>query len=207
MIQNKRKREDGEIEEEVKEEKEEGIALNEENEYRICEVNRFNFDSVYDFIVTACKGCSFFAVDTEFSGLDSGPAFKSKNIEERYSAFREMVMKYALLQFGLSFFKEAADGTWKSISFTFHVVQKEKYVVAPRSMIFLAEHGVSLTSVYKRGIQFSLYDEGCRLRALWKDLAAARKPLVMHNGIIDMMFLYNTFFKQMPLTSQDWVKG
>jgi target of EGR1 protein 1 len=184
-------------------------AAAEENAHGVCEVNRHNLDVVCKLILTAAASCDFVAFDTEFSGLDHGPDFKSNLLDVRYEAFRAMVDKYALLQFGLSFMRRKADQSgWSSISFTFHVVCMNNYTVAPVSMIFLAENGLSLTDVYKRGIQFTPPAEGVppvRLQQLLHAVAEFRKPLVVHNGLVDLLFLWRSFFAPLPATAAEWI--
>ena len=172
-------------------------------------MNKYNIDLVSDMIVSAASSCEYYAVDTEFSGLDSGDDFRSKNLETRYGAFRNMVERYALLQLGICFVKPAVDGRSKSVSFTFQVVSMDRYTVAPHSMIFLAEHGLSLTDCYKRGIPFTppSADEHAqsKLESLWRKIVSFRKPLVMHNGLADLLFIWRSFFGPLPATLSKWI--
>ena len=157
---------------------------------------------------------------------------KSKNFETRYQAFKLMIEKYALLQFGLSFIRKVGDRKYKSVSFTFHTVCMKSYTVNPGrassyfwsgrissfwgfyflvSMVFLAEHGLSLTDVYKRGIQFSPPEEGVevvddKLEKLWRKICSFEKPFVVHNGLADLMFIWRSFFGPLPSTVQGWIK-
>ena len=198
----KRQREDGSSGEAVEEEG---------NPFNVCEVNRFNLDMLYKVIVSAAASCDFMALDTEFSGLDLSPESKSGQLQERYGSFSDMVEKYALLQFGLSFVSKKGPnkGHYRSLSFTFHVVRSSPFVVAPRSMIFLAENGLSLTDVFKRGVQFDLPSPGAapgKLEQLWRAIAALHKPLVVHNGLADLMFVWRSFFGPLPALATDFVK-
>jgi target of EGR1 protein 1 len=188
-------------------------AIDEGNLFNICEVNRYNLDVVTPVLLSAAKSCDFMALDTEFSGLDSGPEFKSPVLDVRYTAMRAMVARYALLQIGLSFFRRKSDQSgWHSVSFTFHLVCMSPYVIAPHSMIFLAENGVSLTDVFKRGLQFTPPSNGenasstnDKLLQLWRDLASFHKPLVLHNGMADLMFVWRSFFGVLPPSSAEWI--
>ncbi len=186
-----------------------GDETDEDNEFCICEVNKHNLDVVSKLVLSAAASCDFVAFDTEFSGLDHGEAFRSPTLEVRYGAFRAMIDKFALIQFGLCFVRRKPDGSgWRSLSFTFQVVRMTPYTVAPVSMIFLAENGVSLTDVYKRGIPFTPPAEGVmpeKLQLLLHAVAAYRKPLVVHNGLADLLFLWRSFFAQLPETSVEWI--
>lgn len=171
-------------------------------------VNRHNADSgVFDMVATAVQSCDFYAVDTEFTGLDRGQGFKAHVIQTRYESFREMVNKYAILQFGLCFAKkDLVTGKVRTVTFTFQVVQMDTFMVAPHSLVFLAEGGLSLTDVFKRGIRFSI-GEPSKLRDLWQVLAASGKPLVMHNGLVDLFFIWKTFFSPLPPLYSDWLSA
>ncbi len=187
--------------------------VDEGNLFQICEVNRYNLDVVSSVLLTAARSCDFVALDTEFSGLDSGPEFRSPVLDVRFAAMRSMVDKYALMQLGMSFFRRKPDGSgWRSVSFTFHLVCMTPYLIAPHSMIFLAENGVSLTDVYKRGLQFTPPSadsagsaETDKLRNLWRSVAACHKPLVLHNGLADLMFVWKSFFAPLPESSAAWI--
>lgn len=188
------------------------VVEDEGNLYKVCEVNRYNLDVVSSVLLTAAKSCDFVALDTEFSGLDSGPDFKSSSLEVRYAAMLSMIAKYALVQMGLSFFRRKVDGSgWHSVSFTFHLVCMTPYMIAPHSMIFLAENGLSLTDVYKRGVHFTPPSDGAasaeaeKLQLLWRAIADCRKPLVLHNGLADLMFVWKSFFAPLPPTSAAWI--
>jgi hypothetical protein len=175
---------------------------------RLSLVNRHNMDSgVFDMVSTAVHSCDFYAVDTEFSGLDRTEGFRSPVVQTRYESYRRMVEKYAILQFGLCFCKrDASTGVVRTVTFTFQIVQLDTFSVAPHSLIFLAEGGLSLTDVFKRGIQFNL-GEPSKLRDLWHVLAASRKPLIMHNGLADLLFIWKTFFSPLPPLYSEWLSA
>ena len=171
-------------------------------------VNKFNVDLVSDMLLSAAASCDFFAIDTEFSGLEGGDAYRSRHLETRYEAFRAMVGRFALLQIGLCFVRRTATG-WKTAAFTLQVVCMQRYAVNPASMVFLAEHGLSLTDCYKRGIPFTP-PQACgspqsKLEILWSKIAALRKPLVMHNGLADLLFVWRSFFGPLPESCSQWI--
>lgn len=181
-------------------------------------VNKYNFDMLRDVIIGAAKSCDFYAVDMEFSGLDNGDNFRSKDFQVRYGAFRDMVNKYGLLQVGLCFMKRVSGHQWRSISFTLQVFPSAPFQVAPKSMVFLAQHGVCLTDIFRRGMPFddpvqnfssfsSVVKNELKLQSLWHDIAHFRKPIVMHNGLTDLLFLWKSFFSPLPVASAEWIAG
>jgi target of EGR1 protein 1 len=197
-------------------------ALAPANEFAICEVNQHNVAALLGVFATASAHCDFYAIDTEFSGLDRGESFRSKNVQTRYAAFKGMVDAYAVLQFGLCFLKRTAQGEWRALTFAVQVVQvsnkssvvvvvvdndcckMDNFMVAPHSLIFLAEGGLELSDTFRRGIRYRIGQPSV-LREIWAALAASGKPLVMHNGLTDLLFVWKSFFAPLPALYADWL--
>ena len=81
------------------------------------------------------------------------------------------------------------------------VLCSEDYIVEPASLQFLVQHGFDFSAQYRLGIGYSRGNQGesedqqqQHLRDIFSEIVSARKPLVLHNGLIDLIFLYHNLF-------------
>ncbi|KAF9203747.1 Target of EGR1, member 1 (Nuclear) [Haplosporangium sp. Z 27] len=93
-------------------------------------------------------------------------------------------------------------------NFNFSMLSETDYAVSPRSMLFLAENGLDLNQWVLEGIPYTggdrLTNEGGRgnpngiMRSIFKRIMTRQVPVVVHNGFLDLVFLYHSFYAGLP---------
>ena len=173
-------------------------------------------------MIAEVKAATFVAIDTEFSGIGSMKTTRDKDMEVRYTAMRSAVQSHGLLQLGLSIWRRIDRETTGSAaydtaryfvtSYCIPVLPSEDFSVTPNSLQFLAEAGIDLSQLCRDGVRFKK-----PVRAVSRGAASANasspmgerylrelmaacytRPFVTHNGLLDLMFLYEAFTGPLP---------
>ncbi|KAF9131075.1 Target of EGR1, member 1 (Nuclear) [Mortierella sp. 14UC] len=97
---------------------------------------------------------------------------------------------------------------YKVHNFNFSMLIERDYMVSPNSMLFLAENGLDLNQWIMEGIPYSggdrLTNDGGRgnpngiMRSIFKRIMTRQVPVVVHNGFLDLIFLYHSFYADLP---------
>ncbi|KAG0032724.1 Target of EGR1, member 1 (Nuclear) [Podila clonocystis] len=182
------------------------------------QVTKHNLAAIQPMIVQLLKHASFIALDAEFTGLGSNlGATRANDMQERYQNLSNLAKSHALVAFGLSvFILDKAQGSdtsnpekaFKVHNFNFSMLFEKDYMVSPRSMLFLAENGLDLNQWILEGIPYTggdrLNNEGGRgnpngiMRSIFKRIMNQHVPVVVHNGFLDLIFLYHSFYADLP---------
>lgn len=190
-----------------------------EKKLPIIEVTKDNFEEVWPSIAQAVKDATFVAVDCELSGLGKRSKINSQELDIRYQNLAEVAKSYAVIAFGLSCFScnsvssiSVQDGKGEEqirshdyMVQTYNVLTmcSDPFTVDCSSLKFLLNHGFDFNKLYSKGTP---YYKGCdrqeneapSVRHIFSKLLEHRKPLIVHNGLIDLIFLYQSFYTDLP---------
>ncbi|KAJ1563873.1 Target of EGR1, member 1 (Nuclear), partial [Cladochytrium tenue] len=99
-------------------------------------------------------------------------------------------------------------------NYSFLLLSSREYSVSPRSLSFLVDNGFDFNAQIRDGIPYrpgtipdppSLPKDPnpdpsptTKLRALFAQLLSVPVPIVVHNGLLDLLFLYQSFHADLP---------
>ena len=83
----------------------------------------------------------------------------------------------------------------------------DQFLVEAKSIKFLIDHGFDLNKLFKTGLkhyrgndQSNIKDEH-DIRSIFNHITEYKVPIVLHNAFIDLVFLYQNFYADLPDTS------
>jgi len=180
----------------------------------IIDVTKENVAAMGPLVRGAIIGADFIAIDCELSGLGNRRRLNNQDIEERYEHTGNVAKTRSIISLGLSMFKlfkNNAGSPRESPAFPYHVqtfniltLCAEDYIVEPGSLKFLVEHGFDFTKQYSEGLSYmrgndrGQLNENNFVRQIFMEIIRYKKPIVLHNGFIDLVFLYQNLYATLP---------
>jgi len=181
----------------------------------IIDVTRENVAVLGPMVRGGIIGSDFIAIDCELSGLGNRRRLNATDLEERYENTGNVAKTRSIISMGLSMFKLfKPDGDpAEHPGFPYHVqtfniltLCAEDYIVEPASLKFLVEHGFDFTKQYADGLPYQRGNDKGNIkqgnddfvRQIFMEIIRHKKPIVLHNGFIDLVFLYQNLYAQLP---------
>uniref|UniRef100_A0A023GNP6 Putative polya-specific ribonucle n=1 Tax=Amblyomma triste TaxID=251400 RepID=A0A023GNP6_AMBTT len=129
------------------------------------EVTACNFESLTPEIEAAIAGAAFVAIDTEFTGLVSGPDATPSlfdSIEERYAKLRHTVTNYYVCQLGICTFTQVpGENVYTAKAFTVYLCPRAfgsvdpEFSVQASSVEFLCRNGFDFNKCFYGGVPYA----------------------------------------------------
>lgn len=196
----------------------------------VVDVHKENIQTIWPSLMLAIKSATYVAIDTELSGLGDRKMLNAKQIEDRYKSMGDSARSRSVVSLGLSCFKltdvtpskpvsngntlEEVDSRSSPCKWTFSVqtynitaLCQDEYIVEPSSLEFLVDHGFDFNKQYSKGIAYYRgpdrpdFKGPSFLRQLFTSLLVSEVPVVFHNAFMDLMFLYQNFYTNLPTSS------
>ncbi|NXY25317.1 TOE1 protein, partial [Atrichornis clamosus] len=151
----------------------------------VVDVQNDNLTELWPSMVLALHSATFVAVDTVSQGGGGGEARPLS-----------LCSSHTLLV--------QSENTYLCQIYNLTLLCTEDYIVEPQSVQFLVHHGFDFNKQYSQGIPYHRgNDKGNEsqsrsVRTLFLELIRAKKPLILHNGLIDLVFLYHCFYAHLP---------
>jgi len=178
----------------------------------IIDVTKENVAIVGPMMRGGIIGSDFIAIDCELSGLGNRKRLNATDLDERYENTGNVAKTRSIISMGLSLFKlfKTHGDPAENPGFPYHVqtfniltLCSEDYIVEPASLKFLVEHGFDFSRQYAEGLPYLRGNDRGQsgndfVRQIFMEIIRHKKPIVLHNGFIDLVFLYQNLYAQLP---------
>lgn len=86
----------------------------------------------------------------------------------------------------------------------------EEFLVEPKSLKFLIDHGFDFNKQFRSGLNYykgndkvedEVTSEEYSVRDLFLEISQSKRAVCLHNGFIDLIFLYHSFYAKCPGSS------
>ncbi|KAJ3326542.1 hypothetical protein HDU76_012828 [Blyttiomyces sp. JEL0837] len=194
------------------------------------DITRHNLGALHSFVKAILSTAAFISIDTEFTGLGSSGKTKSQNLAERYTALKDVASTHALVSLGITVFQSITpkvptmttsvistkpQSEYMAHNLNFLLLCMKSHTISPMSMGFLVDNGFDFNRQYREGIPYmpgddsdtemSLGTPNALMRDLFAHILDLKVPVVVHNGLLDLMFVYNAFYASLPATLEAFI--
>lgn len=173
---------------------------------------------IYDEILLRAQKAEMIALDLEFSGF---PTRSPDDLYSRYEEWSKTAKTHAVLSLGMTLVSQG-----KVSNFDFLMRNEEPHLINPYNVSFLAREGFDFNKQLTHGIPYKpgrldtskirlakhsivetaeeeLADEKAKtIRTLVIEIFVIMRmkkiPLVLHNGFMDLLYLYQHFITDLP---------
>ncbi|KYR01849.1 hypothetical protein DLAC_01866 [Tieghemostelium lacteum] len=204
--------------------------MNEKDRNFIKRINNSNFNEEIEHFKNDLKNATFLSLDTEFSGIGFSN-IRQNDISERYVAMLKVLRNRSLYELGVAIYTQldeddSSDKNEYSTSsrkrklnltrryeikiYNFVLLNSFDHTISPHSMTFLAQHGFDFNELFLHGIPFNVkkHDEApptSPYKIIIDSLSKCNVPVIVHNGILDLLFIFQTFIAELPDQLTDFI--
>ncbi|CAJ0951432.1 unnamed protein product, partial [Mesorhabditis belari] len=182
-------------------------------EIPVFELTKSNFEKCLPYLLVSIKEADLIALDLEMSGLGPTYGLRAKDTETRYAAFRDSASTRGILSLGIATFKlKSTSDEKKRVKYSCQVFNiltypSRPFTMEPDAMKFLLNHGFDFNKLTKDGVLYypGRVDKDCPLRKIFDAILSESKPVALHNGFLDLCFLYHQLFADLPEKLEDFL--
>lgn len=172
----------------------------------VVDVVRESVATVTPSILLSFKSAEFIALDIEVSGIGQRMGLMSQDVEARYANLGELVKTRAMLSLGISCFcRQSSLDPYRVHTFDISMFCNEPYIVEPSALLFLNRHGFDFNKQIAHGVPYTKGEDASTqpadvspVRDIFSQLLLSKKPIVVHNGLLDLAFLYGCLYAPLP---------
>ncbi|NXJ03707.1 TOE1 protein, partial [Odontophorus gujanensis] len=165
----------------------------------VVDVQSDNFTELWPSMVLALRTATFIAVDTLPEKVTAAPWERGQKWGDTSGPCHPPAPGT-----GCDPVVPQSENTFLCQIYNLTLLCTEDYIVEPQSVQFLVQHGFDFNKQYSQGIPYHKgNDKGNEsqsqsVRTFFLELIRAKKPLILHNGLIDLVFLYQCFYAHLP---------
>ncbi|KAJ3283721.1 Target of EGR1, member 1 (Nuclear) [Rhizoclosmatium sp. JEL0117] len=173
-------------------------------------VTRFNIGALSPRLRLELSRASFISFDCEFTGLGDSAATRAQDLRVRYAALRTTATTRGLVSFGVAAFQQGKDDSAddSAAALDFCVTSMGNVVFEPAAAAFLSDHNFDFNKHWKDAVPFKPGNDSSDhslpgtpnqlIRDLFVYILSLNVPIVIHNGLLDLMFIYQSFYAELP---------
>ena len=144
-----------------------------------------------------------------------------RSVEDRYQNLCQIASTHSVISLGVACFQWVWPNSTSLTTNTLHLKHdvfdiilfcSEPYLIEPQSVKFLVSHGFDFNTQYQYGLSYkpsskmmAKDEEDSLISKLLLHLIRSQKPIIFHNGFIDLVFLYSNFYGPLPKTLNSFV--